>query len=466
MLPKPRLTLLAAAVLAANLAHATPTASAPFTPEQQQLIRQISASEANGLLPQVASAAAANVAKTIEGEKQAIAVAKDALEVGRKSVDWWLSNISFWVGGLGLLIAVAGIGIPLWMGRTQKAEWQKKLADITQKLAEAQAAQQLAAAAQQQAEQHAREIETLRNNAQNKISLIPNAEQVTGALSAEVLAKLREEKSPQIVTLIEQALKANEKEDWASAKPLWELLSLIESHDANVWFNLAFAEQLSGKNWQLICEAYQFSHLLQPSSDSCNNWGVALSYWAETSTGDAQQQRYTEASQCFAEATRLEQDFADAYNNWGNALFSWAKTLPGEAQLQRFNEADQHYVKAIHIQPNDVDPYYNRGYALSYWAHTLQGGEREAKFAKAEEMLLLAKDKGERNTYNLACLRTMQQRTDEAKTLLSETRTAGFLPDHAKLSSDRALDNLRELDWFKALLAEVKQEEERQAAAV
>lgn len=166
-----RPTLLAAALCAANLAVAELPASAPFTPAQQQAIRQISASEAQAQVPLVASAAAASVAKTIEGEKQAIDVAKDALEVGRKSVDWWLSNISVWLGGLGLLIGVAGIGIPLWMGRKQKAEWQEKLTDITQKLTQAQTAQQ-------QAEQHAREIEALLHTARDKASLIPSAEDI------------------------------------------------------------------------------------------------------------------------------------------------------------------------------------------------------------------------------------------------------------------------------------------------
>jgi len=416
-------------------------------------------------VPLVASAAAASVAKTIEGEKQAIDVAKDALEVGRKSVDWWLSNISVWLGGLGLLIGVAGIGIPLWMGRKQKVEWQEKLADITQKLAQAQTAQQQAAAAQQQAEQHASEIETLLRTARDKTSLIPSAEDIKGELSGELLAKLQAEKSPQVVKLIQQAWEAHKKEDWAAAKPLWALLSLIESQDANVWFNLAYAEVHSGQDWQRICAGFQRAHLLQPSAVACNNWGSALFSLANTLTGEAQQQCFAEADQRYAEATRLQSDYVDAYNNWGNALSNWANTLTGEAQQQRFSEADQRFSEVTRLKPDYADAYYNWGIALLNWVQTLPSDERPAKLDEAERVLLLGKDKGSKNLYDLACLRAMQQRPDEARALLEETRAAGLLPDFAHLSTDRDLENLRGLDWFQALLEEVKQQEAASQAA-
>lgn len=402
MLPKPRLTLLAAAVLAANLAHAIQAASAPFTPEQQQLIRQISASEANGLLPQVASAAAANVQKTIEGEKQAIAVAKDALEVGRKSVDWWLSNISLWVGGLGLLITVAGIGIPLWIVRKQKAE----LANITEKL--------------NQAEQYVYEIEKLRDSALKKTSLIPNAAQLTGKLSKELLEKLRKEKPPQVVGLIEQAWEAHEKKDWARAKPLWELLSLIESHDSIVWFNLGFVESELEDDWERAHDYFRRSYLLNPTAAACHNMANSLYQWAWALTGDDRKKRLAEADQYYSQATRLQQNFDIAFRNWSIALDLLANTLVNE--------------------------------------------ERKAILSKNEIVQKLAADS--QNPYHLACLRAHQQSFDEARTLLKQARATGLLPTYAQLSSDKHLNSLRELDWFKALLAEVKQEEERQAAAV
>ncbi|MDC7692427.1 tetratricopeptide repeat protein [Vogesella indigofera] len=420
--PALRLSLLAAALVAANLVHAEVPAGSPFTPEQQQLIRQLSASEVKAATPEIASEAASSVAKTIAGEKQAIEVAKDALEVGRKSVDWWLSNISVWLGGLGLLIAVAGIGIPLWMGRKQKVEWQEKLNLLTQKMQEAETAQQQAKAAQQAAEQHAQEIEELLTHARNKTSLIPKADEITGKLSVEVLEKLRNEKPPQVVKLIEQAWDAHRRKDWKTAKPLWGLLSLIEGHDSNVWFNLGFTLAHMNSDWETVASCFERSHLLEPNPDALNNWGNALGNLAKNlPCKEEKEHGFAQACKKFAEATHIKPDYANAYNNWGCMLV--------------------------------------------HWGHVLSGQHREVKLQEAEGALLKAKELGDKNFYNLACLRAMQHRPDEARALLLETRNNDSLPNFALLSTDQDLGSLRELDWFKELLEDVRQQEAGKSAS-
>ena len=188
----------------------------------------------------------------------------------------------------GVLLAAASVGIPYLMGKKQKTEWQEKLNELTRKLAEAETARK-------RIEDHATETERLLQQARDKTSLIPNAETLTGQLSTELLEKLQTEKPPQVVRLIEQAWEAHRQEDWATAKPLWELLSLIESQDANVWFNLAYAESKLGQDYQQITDYYRRAHLLKPRASACNNWGTALLAWANTLTGEAQQQRFADA---------------------------------------------------------------------------------------------------------------------------------------------------------------------------
>ncbi len=381
--PALRLSLLAATLVAANLVHADVPAGAPFTPEQQHVIQQLSASEVRAAVPTIASEAASSVAKTIEGEKQAIEVAKDALEVGRKSVDWWLSNISVWLGGLGLLIAVAGIGIPLWMGRKQKAEWQEKLNLLTQKLQEVETAQQKAEAAQLKAERHAQEIETLLNHARDKASLIPKADEITGQLSVEVLEKLRKEKPPQVVALIEQAWGADKAGDWETAKPLWELLSLIESHDSNVWFNLAYSLLQTKKDWGYIAQCFQRSNMLQPRPVTLANWGGVLGDWANTLSGEAQQQCFADSCDKLAEATRLDPNYAAAYYNWGCTHCDWAKTLSGDVQQRHFAVACEKFAEATRLRFGYENAYYNWAITLRNWAKTQSGEEQQQHFAEA-----------------------------------------------------------------------------------
>ncbi len=372
--PALRLSLLAAALIAANLVYAEVPAGAPFTPEQQQLIRQLSVSEAKAMTPQIASEALVIVAKTTEG--QTLQVAKEALEVGRKSVDWWLT-------ALGLLMAVAGIGLPIWLGR--------KHDEVEIKLREADAAKQKAEIAQRHAEQ-------LLENFNKQTSLIPNADEITGKLSNEVLEKLHKVKPPQVVTLIEQAWDAHRRKDWKTAKPLWELLSLIEGHDYNVWFNLGLTLVRTNQDWQTAASCFERSHLLKPSSYALNNWGNVLGNWAKKLSGKEQEQRFTEACDKFAEAIRIKPDDVAAYNNWGSTLGNWAMTLSGEMKKQRFAESEEKFAMAIQYKPDDEDIYTNWALTLKYWAETLEGEERDAKLAKAAKYQQLADElKGKRN---------------------------------------------------------------------
>ncbi|MCG9059360.1 hypothetical protein LH452_10495 [Laribacter hongkongensis] len=354
-----------------------PTVST-LTPEQQTAVRELSRQEIDTATPRLTEQVGKQVEKQIEGEKQAMAIAKDALEVGRKSVDWWLSNIGVLMGILGVLLAAASVGIPYLMGKKQKTEWQEKLNELTRKLAEAETARK-------QIEDHATETERLLQQARDKTSLIPNAETLTGQLSTELLEKLKADKPPQVVRLIEQAWEAHRQKDWATAKPLWELLSLIESQDANVWFNLAYAESELGQDYQQITDYYRRAHLLDPDASTCNNWGNALTDWANTLTDEVQQQRFAEADLRYAEATELQPDDAEVYYNWGNALADRAKTLTGEAQQQRFADADQRYAKATELWPDHADTYYNWGSTLADWAKTLTGKAQQQRFTEADQ---------------------------------------------------------------------------------
>ncbi|KMJ52128.1 hypothetical protein ACG97_15260 [Vogesella sp. EB] len=120
------LSLLATALVAANLAHADVPAGSPFTPEQQTALQQLVASQVYAATPVMASAAAASALKSIQGEKQALEVAKDALEVGRKSVDFWLGFLGVLTG----VIALFGVIAPWLVAKNYKADVEKQVVEI------------------------------------------------------------------------------------------------------------------------------------------------------------------------------------------------------------------------------------------------------------------------------------------------------------------------------------------------
>ena len=375
-IPLVRPTLLAAALCAANLAVAAQPASAPFTPAQQQAIRQISASAAQAQVPLVASAAAASVAKTIEGEKEAIDVAKDALEVGRKSVDWWLTV-------LGLIMALAGIGLSVWLSR--------KHDEVEVKLKEADAAKQKAEIALRNAEQ-------LIESFSKQTSLVPSSEQLIGSqvkqdgvssgtdsasekLSSEVLEKLQKIKPPQVVKLIKQAWDAQHREDWQAALPLWSLLSLIESQDSNVWFSLGVVHSEGSQNWDSAAECFERSNLLDPHPSTLFNWANCIH---EQGRFSKQSDKLREAIAKYREAYTLHKNFSEAYFQRAVTLVELASREVGSEQQAHFAEAKTDYENAIKYGFQVKRTVYEQLVLLMVlWANSLADPERQEKLDAA-----------------------------------------------------------------------------------
>lgn len=237
--PALHLSLIAAALIAANLTHADVPASAPFTPEQQQLIQQLSASEVHRLTPQIASAAALSAAKSIQGEKQAIDMAKDALEVGRKSVDWWLSNISVWLAAFGILIALASFGIPYAMGKKRQLELEGELNEVRNQFSDAKLQLTEVKKIQENALSHLQNIEKIAKQAKEKESLIPDADQISGSISKEVIEKIQNNEGKNVAHLVERAMNETKKNSWKEAAYLWRLLTFIQPEEPSVWINYA-----------------------------------------------------------------------------------------------------------------------------------------------------------------------------------------------------------------------------------
>lgn len=374
-IPLVRPTLLAAALCAANLAVAAQPASAPFTPAQQQAIRQISASAAQAQVPLVASAAAASVAKTIEGEKQAIDVAKDALEVGRKSVDWWLTT-------LGLIMAVAGIGLSVWLSRKHhEVELQLKEADV----------------AKQKVEDALRNAEQLIESFSKQTSLLTGSERLIKSdkqvgepsvtdsasekLSSEVLEKLQKIKPPQVVKLIKQAWDAQHREDWQAALPLWSLLSLIESQDSNVWFNLGVVHSEGHQNWIAAAECFQRSNLLDPHPSTLFNWANCIHEQARPSK---QRDKSNEAIAMYREAYTLHKNFSEAYFQRAVTLAELASWEVGSEQQAHFAEAKTDYENAIrHGFQVKRTVYEQLAQLMTLWAASLAEPEQQEKLEAA-----------------------------------------------------------------------------------
>ncbi|MCG9125672.1 hypothetical protein LH460_13610 [Laribacter hongkongensis] len=338
-----------------------PATVATLTPEQQTAVRELSRQEIDTATPRLTEQVGKQVEKQIEGEKQAMAIAKDALEVGRKSVDWWLSNLSFWIAVLGLLIAVAGIGIPLWMGRKQKAEWQEKLNLLTQKLQAAETARQQAEAAKNQAKQHAEEIETLLKESRNRTSLIPNAETFAKQHKSEIIKELQEKTSSEKAVLINRALNASKNNEWKNAYWLWKLLSYSESLDANLWYNWGKASLNTEpvKDLDTAIRCFRNAYLLDENHIQALS-ALAFSLGCRAEETSRPHALYEESCEIM-NLIFLKDPASIDIKYWKETLSRWSTQLDGEWRLAKLLEKTrkEHETTTLNESNNTKDPISN-----------------------------------------------------------------------------------------------------------
>ncbi|MDC7708342.1 hypothetical protein [Vogesella indigofera] len=436
--PAQRLSLLATALVAANLVHAAVPASAPFTPEQQLVLEKYQSG-----LADKAEDVASKLDKLEARLQSKQEYDKDVLALGQKNIDWML-------GFLGLTLAAAAfLG---WRTKARiESEWaaqkleiekehQRAVAD-TDKAREAltrEVGRSLAEARERLRElreelKHARsmntEIRQIRDSANTPRADAPPEE--IDAAQKENEAKA--EHSPQS-KLAALAQKFGKEGKWQEAASRWQALTDLEPENAAYWFNYGYVLNQWINQWTLQRKELGLIRSLADQAQAVWQQFVALKP---------------------AEAA--------AYNNWGNALLSLAKTETGKMQRQHLMDACNKYAESTKLQSDNAATYDNWGSALLHLINGLNGVEREAKLQEAERVLIQAKEFGHPSLYNLACLRSIQNRADDARELLQQTQANNRLARYSHLISDKDLDNLRELDWFKQFLEEVRMQEEAQA---
>ena len=137
-----------------------------------------------------------------------------------------------------------------------------------------------------------------------------------------------------------------------------------------------------------------------------------LSKRADTKTGAAADRLFKQAGEKFAAALKMKPDKHEALNKWGNAYLSHAVTKEGAVAKRLYSLAEQ-------------------------------------KLLKAEEI-----SKGAAS-YNLACLAALRGDAKQCREWLYRAHRKGTLPERKHLETDSDMDRVRNLPWFKALLAKI-----------
>jgi tetratricopeptide (TPR) repeat protein len=192
---------------------------------------------------------------------------------------------------------------------------------------------------------------------------------------------------------------------------------------------------------------YQAAHSLKPGMYvTLYNWGNALAALAKQKQDP---KLFQKASEKFEAAIAIKPDKYWAFNNWGLALFDIAR-LKEDGQL--FEQAAQRFQKAIELRPDVPAAFINWGAALMGIAKI----RRDHKLYKEARKLF---EKGEAlnpdKVYNLACLAAITGAFDESRQRLEHCKVKGTLPPKTHLLEDPDLEPIRDLDWFKDLIADL-----------
>lgn len=381
-----RLSLLAAALVAANLVHADVPAGAPFTPEQQLVLEKYQ----SGLADKAEDVASKldELEARLQSKQE---YDKDVLALGQKNIDWML-------GFLGLTLAAAA-----FLGWRTKARIESEWA--AQKLEIEKEHQRAVADTDKAREALTREVGRSLEEARERLRELREELKHARNMNTEI-RQIRDSANTPRANAPAEEIDAAQKENEANAE-----------HSPQS--KLAALAQKLGKE---------------------RNWQEAATRWQAL--------------------TDLEPDNADYWFNYSYALHHWMQQSNELAQIHDLARRTQAaWKQVIAKRSNDGVAYFNLGAVLLEWAHTLGGSERETKLQEAESVLLQAQEHGHPSLYNLICLRALQNRPDEARELLQQTRTAGDLPDYAHLRDDKTLESLHKLDWFKDFLEDLREQE-------
>ena len=154
----------------------------------------------------------------------------------------------------------------------------------------------------------------------------------------------------------------------------------------------------------------------------------------------------------------MEPNYIHAYNGLGNVLGDIASLKPATERLPWYEKAIDLYEQAIELDSNYVYTYANLGNTYFDIAKLKPETERLPWYEKAVTQLKHAETiEAGAGAYNLTCVYSLQSLFDDAKVWLMKCKEHNKLPSKTHMQQDTDLDNLRNLNWFKAFMDELEE---------
>jgi len=333
------------------------------------------------------------------------------LDGQRKTIDWWFSFLAV----ITAIVGVSGALIPYFMGRKDKDEIRRALADIRAdkdsihtSLADAQQnAQKVkehADASERELERFVEANERLKStNASQTADANPEAKQALRAAAQEVEGNKSASFADQLRA---KAVEAELDDNYSATRDYWAALTADQPDDAQAWFGLGWAlsmlSEQGGDDASLLrsraMESYQKALTLRPDDHvAAYNSGNALAKEAAALAPrdlDAARELWQQAGERFAQALTIRSDDHKAAYNWALALSKEADACSRpepDAARALWRQGDERFAQAVTIMPDDYNAVHDWGLLLSKEApplHTWISTPRERSGVKPANGLL------------------------------------------------------------------------------
>ena len=181
--------------------------------------------------------------------------------------------------------------------------------------------------------------------------------------------------------------------------------------------------------------------------------GVRKMESAQKSEGENSDSLFQEAFSNFELVIGNDSTVIDALHQWALALTAQARGKTGEKAETIFSEAGAKYAAAITIAPNNHEILNDWGAALMDQARVINPDPANGLYDQANEKFLAAeKICPGISAYNLACISSIRNDSEQCQNFLKIAFEHANLPQISDMKSDPDLSNFVQAEWFEEFI--------------
>ncbi len=177
--------------------------------------------------------------------------------------------------------------------------------------------------------------------------------------------------------------------------------------------------------------------------------GVKKMELAQKSDGENSDSLFQQAYSKFELVIENDSTVVDAVHKWALALTAQASGKTGQDAENVFSEANAKYAAAVTIAPNNHEILNDWGACLMDQARVINPDPANGLYDQANEKFLAAEKLCPGiSAYNLACISSIRNDSEQCQAFLKTAFEHANLPQTEDIKKDPDLSNFAQAEWF------------------